>query len=442
MILALLSNVHFKGKKLLKAAAKFSGQKLPSNFIGNLQNSIKPDDSIEILFLKRSHPHSITPTNFLKMAAPASRIIKPFMPSFFHLALVKISVPLYNEFDIKTLERVFIDIQNGNSAKFNKGSQNNRKANRAKEKLLFIPAHLRRGVLEAVMGLHWAVYRWQSEHSSILNLKDGECIFYWRPDGTIDRIKTAEQLVLNENINIRERFDIACIYCLKESVQTLWEEMEASCETQNFEADCNFMTRFWVRWMREGSGVPWLQAVKESPDLALALQTAQPPRCSSFFPLLGPKDRKIFLSSLKWAHYDDFRFCLYAATTEEEGKILKKGALTLLSLYLDWPLQSWFLETAEKVWHFLDKSSFYVSLMFIWSLYKERKDFDYSKLFVDFWNNSPNNLREIVKKCPIMSKRIDSCLNKIKRKKQFSSDTDRKKWIRENGRLESIPWTS
>ncbi|GBN49479.1 hypothetical protein AVEN_197820-1 [Araneus ventricosus] len=265
----------------------------------------------------------------------ALKIVTPLIPSLFDLALVKTAFPLFNGFDVKTLDRVFRESQNENLEKFNEGSQENREVNRVKEKLLSVPAHLRHRVLEAVMGLRYTVLLWRMDHFFILEIKRRECIFYWRYDGSIDRTKTAEQLVLNAGIDIRQRFDLACMYCLEKSVRALWAEMEASGKTENFETADNSMTRFWVRWMREGCRVPWLQAAQDYLELSPPVDwTAPAPRISSFFPLLQPKDREKFLTCLKWAKYDDFRFCLYSATKEEEEQILKtrigKLPITLL----------------------------------------------------------------------------------------------------------------
>ncbi|GBN15308.1 hypothetical protein AVEN_6595-1 [Araneus ventricosus] len=102
------------------------------------------------------------------MAAPGdTRNINRFLPPLFHLAVVKIAVPLFKEFGLQTLDRVFTDIQHGNSARFNKRYHNNRIANRAKEKLLSIPERLRHSVLKAVTGLQRAVYSWHRDHRPI-----------------------------------------------------------------------------------------------------------------------------------------------------------------------------------------------------------------------------------------------------------------------------------
>lgn len=45
---------------------------------------------------------------------------------------------------------------------------------------------------------------------------------HWSPLGTIDRAKTAEMLVRDENIDLHTRFEIACRFCLESDISKLW----------------------------------------------------------------------------------------------------------------------------------------------------------------------------------------------------------------------------
>ncbi|GBM64076.1 hypothetical protein AVEN_160726-1, partial [Araneus ventricosus] len=185
-----------------------------------------------------------------------SRIVTPHLPSLSHLSRVSVALPLLNEFGIGTLDRAFSKILLGNSTASNEGSEDHEiNYNIAMEKLLLIPPRLRKSVLEAVHGMHWEIEAWRCHHSNIFKFKDREFFFHWRSEGTIDTIKMAQQLVLDQNINIRKRFQIACNYCLMKSVRTLWAEMEASGETKSFKTADSILVRFWVRWLREGSRV-------------------------------------------------------------------------------------------------------------------------------------------------------------------------------------------
>ncbi|GBN35011.1 hypothetical protein AVEN_183829-1 [Araneus ventricosus] len=150
----------------------------------------------------------------------------------------------------------------------------------------------------------------------VLKLEDDECTFHWRSDGTIDEIKTVEHLVVNANINIRKRFDLAGMYCLEDSIKTLWVEMQVSGQ-RRFWASFNLMV-FWKRRMRNATRVPWARAalayLGRFPEFSI-------PRFSSLFPLLLLEERQKFLEALNYAEDDDLRVCAHAMTKDEEEHI-------------------------------------------------------------------------------------------------------------------------
>ncbi|GBO22341.1 hypothetical protein AVEN_245015-1, partial [Araneus ventricosus] len=374
---------------------------------------------------KYSHPSSRL-KNSLKMTADVgdSKIVVPFMPSLLHLASVKVAVPLLKDFDLSTLQIAFRNIQQGIPISDIKDPAFI-ESDRAQEKLLFIPGHLRMKVLEAVQGLQYGAWGWKSQHSHVLKLKDGECIFYWRSDGRVDEIKTAQKLVQNANIDIRKRFHIACIYCLEESIQTLWTEMKASGETGNLETTRDSMMHFWVKWMSDGSRIPWRQVAVEHFSPPAWCPVSQIARLSSIFPSLRPEDRKKFLYSLQFKDSDDLLLCMYSVTKEEEKQILNWGAVNLLYIYLEWPLRSLFLETVEKLRNYIDELSFQCLLEHISNNAKLWEDFDNHELFEGFWNSSHDHFKERAKQIPYIRKKIDSCLNAIKSKRKAQEDEGR-----------------
>ncbi|CAL1262279.1 unnamed protein product [Larinioides sclopetarius] len=351
----------------------------------------------------------------------APRIVIPFIPTLLHLSSVEIALHFYNGFDVETLDEVFTKMKQGNSTLSEKTTEENKEVSRVKESLLIIPAHLRETVVQGVHGLNEAIQNWRMDHHHIFKFKNDHCTLYFRSDGSIDAVETAKNLVRNRKISIRKRFKIACMYCLEKSVLTLWAEMEASGETENLETANNSMTRFWVRWLREGSRVPWLQAARLYLDPPTNVYH-HIPIFSVFLPLLRPNERLKFFDTFRFAAFDDFRFCLYAVTEDEEEQIVKGGAFFVLLLHLCWPLQSLFLETAEKLWNNIDDTSFRLLLNLIWDNKKNLKDFDYSELFEGFWNRSPRHLKESVREFSRLKDIIDRHFNEKRIKRRLQND--------------------
>ncbi|GBO18902.1 hypothetical protein AVEN_141744-1 [Araneus ventricosus] len=351
----------------------------------------------------------------------ADRIFTPFIPTLTHLALVKIAIPLHNEFGIGRMNEAFNRIELGNSTESEQDSEDPEliRYQRAVKYLLLIPPCLRKRVLEAVHGLEYGICQWRADYSKILQVEDAEFIFYWRCDGTIDRMKTAQQLVQNANIDISQRFNLACTYCLEESIKTLWAEMVASGEAVNFKIDHNSMARFWLRWMREGSRVPWTQAAQKYLN---PYDGAMMPRFSCFLPLLRPEHREKFLPILQHAFYDDLRFCLYAITKEEEEKALETCARELLYLCLEWPLRGLFLETAWKVLKYVEVRYLSVLLYQIFETKRKWKNFDYFELLEDFWNMIATHQREKEEERPRIRKEIASCFDEMRKKRKAANE--------------------
>ncbi|GBN07649.1 hypothetical protein AVEN_107923-1, partial [Araneus ventricosus] len=286
------------------------------------------------------------------MAGPVedSKIMKPVMHKLSHLATNVLGVYFCNEFDRSTLKQAFENIKSNVSFARFKNSKDPWVTNviRSQKQLLFIPEHLRNGVMEEVRGLRYAARQWQHRHG----LKDGDCVFYWRSDGTIDGMKTAEHLASNVNIDIKKRFVIACKYCVEESVKSLLAQMKTSGETKYLPISSNSMVRFWFYRMCRGYQAPWKLSARrfcqlhETSHMGVIYNT--------FFTSLRPQERKVFLPFLKDAENDDYLLCVRAMTKEEEDQILKESPLKLLYALSHVPLSRLFLQTVEKMWKYID----------------------------------------------------------------------------------------
>ncbi|XP_055930765.1 uncharacterized protein LOC129961001 [Argiope bruennichi] len=350
------------------------------------------------------------------------KIIIPFVPSLSHFSAVKVALPLFNNFDKGAWHDILEEMKNVNPARLNEAKAEKCEVNKAKERLLLIPADLRLKVLEAIVGLDSASVKWDLDHSFLLISKNIDDSFYWKTDGTIDRIKTVQQLLLNDDIIIEQKFDLACSYFLEKSIQTLWSEMESSGKTEKPLAAYNPISRFWVRRMSHKYQTPWIKSVKKYLELPEKFSRIPIPRFSAFFPLLQPEDRKKFLVSLCNATSDDFLFCMYGITKQEEVEMLKTVTPKLLFLYLAWPLQSFFLAMAERLWNFIDYPLFQEVLDTIYSYNVTKIDFDYVKLFLDFYERSPNHLKEKAKTCLSLINRIQFCKDAMRKRKKDETD--------------------
>ncbi|GBN89764.1 hypothetical protein AVEN_74375-1 [Araneus ventricosus] len=203
-------------------------------------------------------------------------------------------------------------------------------------------------------------------------------------------------------------------------MRSLWAELEAAGETEIVERTDETLILFWIRWIRDGSQIPWIQAIRQYPDLPwdpFPWSRWEPvPRFSRIFPSLPLEDRQKFFKFLTTVSYDDLRFCLYTVTKEEEEQIIKMDILPVLNIYLTtWSLRCCLLEIVEKVWNYIDVDNFIYMLGAIVQLKSTLTDIDYCEIFERIWNRSPIHFREKANK--YNRKEIDLCLSEVKRKK-------------------------
>ncbi|KAF8770899.1 hypothetical protein HNY73_018376 [Argiope bruennichi] len=193
------------------------------------------------------------------------------------------------------------------------------------------------------------------------------------------------------------------MYCLVDSIKTLWAVLDAIGVGQFYARSChvkyaNAMVPFWIRWLREGARCHWAQAALEYLDFKEYREHPKTigPSISAVFRALTPHDRRKFFEDLVICNTVDFRFCLYAVTNEEQEEIMKLHAPSVLECHMNWPLTNLFLEVAEKLWKFLSHRSFVELLYFILD-HHERTDIDCKYLAAEFWKMSPEPFKEYAK---------------------------------------------
>ncbi|GBO36918.1 hypothetical protein AVEN_112774-1 [Araneus ventricosus] len=367
-----------------------------------------------------------------------ARIVVPFKPTLFHMSLAKLAIRLYNEFGFEIIEKTLAEMEFGNVPESDEGSPKNFPIvrSRVKENLLLIPTILRSKVLAEVERVANEVWGWIGIHNTIDGLDYAKCSLFWRSEGTIDRTKTAQEITQNQNVDITARFEIACMYCLANQVQTLWAELKANGKTEKYEepSKCGMVPKmlpFWVRWILEGAQVPWPQAAQE-----FLLPRWFPARhnslSSSHFRVLMPGERRILLPHLvHLCKADDLRFCLYVLTKEEQEKVLESSCIEVLQLHMNWTLARDFLKIAEKTWNFLIEYSFCIVLEKLLDR-RDRTDFDFERLAEEFWKRSPTRFKEYAKNSG--SKKISKFIEerKTKRKVDSHDGTEGSKRFRNN----------
>ncbi|GIX72142.1 hypothetical protein CEXT_545731 [Caerostris extrusa] len=90
---------------------------------------------------------------------------------------------------------------------------------------------MKNALIDVLRSMATEVFDWYTKHRHFIS-EDLDVLssFHWRSDGTIEEIKTAEDLVQRQDADIGSRFKIACYYLLTVDMQRLMEESPYTCE--------------------------------------------------------------------------------------------------------------------------------------------------------------------------------------------------------------------
>ncbi|KAF8797019.1 hypothetical protein HNY73_001335 [Argiope bruennichi] len=259
------------------------------------------------------------------------------------------------------------------------------------------------------------IHFWVRDHYDIIkhiqkrHITNNLC---WKLEGTIDRIKTSQQLIQIESIDGGVRFALASVYIFKEDVTQLWQSMTEEERENIYRNESDLDVIFWVKWLKEKVASPWINFIPEDLDfdlweeiISLLNDRSRRIRISSFYSELDRFIKTRFLHSL-WpsvSYIDDLRLCYYLTAEAERDEIFHNPGLPyesktkyLLCFYIDWPLQTIFLDVVNQMWYHLTPECFEHCLCYIvhQKLLKSMEDFDYLGLFKDFWNRIPANYKE------------------------------------------------
>ncbi|GBM28336.1 hypothetical protein AVEN_229520-1 [Araneus ventricosus] len=341
-----------------------------------------------------------------------------FLPSLEHFAAVRVALTIYNDDNIHLFEELVLTDEAKILDPFfhlfistRQERWTNERKMKARDKLSkLLPKILENRILHIFQPLVEEINFWFRDHFHVIkHIGKSHYInsLCWKSEGTIDRIKTAKQLVRNESIDKRVRFVMACIYFWENDVLHLWQSMTADERQSIFRIDSNIATKFWMEWLRGHAKSPWTQCVKECLrfeflDPILNYDTrykCSRVRLSSFFIELNTFSKSFFLHCLwpEHAHIDDLRLCYNLLDEAERAEIFHSDskARDVLCCYLHWPYQSLFLDVLNQVKSHLRPYCFQDSLRQI--VYKKLmrgvQDFDYLQLLKDLWNQIPDSYK-------------------------------------------------
>ncbi|GFY52282.1 uncharacterized protein TNIN_189001 [Trichonephila inaurata madagascariensis] len=256
--------------------------------------------------------------------------------------------------------------------------------------------------------------QWQKEHEHVFRF---QCIdllryFCWNTQGKIDRVKTAKSLVNDESLCITERYNLAQLYFFVSESISLWEKLP-------------LLFKLKVKCLPDYDDQKvWYQYITTKKDASFngmcLISWYNTYNLRAYLSFLKQNEKKDWFRcriQKKRINYEDL--CLYLSLLErnEQELVLRKFASNILQHYLVPPLQNEFLDVLKSLWPFISIENYIDILNFI--IYERImigwKDFDYVGLLKEFWMQTPNNFKEILKNhevyqniLPVISYELDN----------------------------------
>ncbi|GFY06943.1 uncharacterized protein TNCV_4090451 [Trichonephila clavipes] len=260
------------------------------------------------------------------------------------------------------------------------------------EKISSLPTLLKRKVLDVFRSFCIEIDKWIKYHSQVWENfskipRSAPYDFQWNSFGQIDLVGTASALIVNETLDIKDRYILACLYGLMDQMPIGKKVPDEIVQKYSKLAKREVIVQKEFNWTSKGFQINYFM------------------RNSSFTNLISKK-KVLFLNTVlseECLQCDDFLFYMSHMTKEESKDVFKISAFKILLLLLNWPLQGEFLKVAEHLLPYFTEINFFVMLDII--IYQRimlrRKDFNYIGLLKGFWSLSPSNLKESLKNYPI-----------------------------------------
>lgn len=239
----------------------------------------------------------------------------------------------------------------------------------------------------------------------------------WTPQGIIDKRRTAERLVgMEDLLTLRERYTLACVYCLEDFVSTLWIELgdeQVRRERRDKIRGMFALQKFWSH-VSQGRGDQTLEgisckeyafheAVKSGNDVAvmyfwqlLKVELDSNSRKGLLRNALDEVESKVSSSlhhpkyfAFTPEYYDDVICFLISFIIEERDTDVLKEKFDYLTYFLSLPWQGLFVEIAGYLWSTLPPMQYSFLLLKIVDKMVTEGDYDYQSLFAEFWRQSP-----------------------------------------------------
>ncbi|GBN51233.1 hypothetical protein AVEN_14051-1 [Araneus ventricosus] len=261
--------------------------------------------------------------------------------------------------------------------------------NKIKDKMLKLelPKSLTKQMIDIVRPIGLEIRRWKKFHQDffhegLFQSSEEICLpasakLCWTTAGRIDNKKTAEELVCCGGLDLRNRYELACLYCLEDDIPLLWAELpeeqkEYFCLDDELLPDLHFcwphvfkgeLTRLdhllrgrgknlttFNQWAFEDSVERGNKIAAEYFFQKLTHEEREASLMRSVHSVLADSEEVYCLAERLT---DVLCYLLSLMTPEQQMETIRAHPVNLLLCFLHWPWQDLLLENAGLIWTFL-----------------------------------------------------------------------------------------
>ncbi|CAL1291907.1 unnamed protein product [Larinioides sclopetarius] len=210
--------------------------------------------------------------------------------------------------------------------------------------LLGIGRSLENRILSFIPHIVLEIEKWEEDHPEVLPAGyDAHVHFCWKSVGTIDRESTAENLLNHGNLPVKNRFLLACLYCMQDHLSSLWDSIYDSHKAHLI-SKCHrgSLLNYWTTCL---DGLLSRRSV--FPDASCIINVSA---LRYFYNEHGEDEKRSFLNdvlSKHWKNLDLVRFCVSKLCQNGPEELSSSQCHNILRCFLNWPLQSFFLNVSE-----------------------------------------------------------------------------------------------
>ncbi|KAF8773119.1 uncharacterized protein LOC129984280 [Argiope bruennichi] len=263
------------------------------------------------------------------------------LPTLLLMSSAQVAISILNNSEIRDLIKSYV-IPDPSSKKFHFRSTVETKTEEKISKLTLPPA-LQKIVKGSMRPMISQMSAWKQSYGSVLadcagyftESDGGYFQFFWKFNGQIDHQKIAKALVENKNVDIRERFLLACCLCLIDDGLRLWSSMTPGqkgyilLEVFRFPKLCSLAVGIFTRELESSRGRKDRPMSRRISDMVLLSSV----KFHNIFMLryvleVQPQEshRRFLLKAARSVgiHTDMMRFCLSRLSRHDQRTIFKR----------------------------------------------------------------------------------------------------------------------